>query len=188
MSMKLGQGNDVFLEISSGFRSRKVLDAVFDFLTHQIWMNSKIVRSWNRRCGGWLPNESKSWLKKLLMREYDYAIVNDQCPYAERTNVIEAEHRGSWSPSDTKSPTPIKFRKYKQNDVKPLYWYLITRFLQKISTVQNAPWIKAGVQQSQFKSEKSTFQILEEIWNVTIYPDPEGKWSSTLNKEEKRQS
>ncbi len=42
----------------------------------------------------WLPNESKAKEEIALMREYDYAIVNDQVPLAaERVKrVTEAEH------------------------------------------------------------------------------------------------
>ena len=99
MSRTLDKGIDVFLEIEVQGAlqvKKKVPDAVFIFLTPPDLdeLQDRLVGRGTDSAEVIAQRIEKAKEEIALMREYDYAIVNDQVPLAaERVKrVIEAEH------------------------------------------------------------------------------------------------
>ena len=114
----LDKGIDVFLEIEVQGAlqvKKKVPDAVFIFLTPPDLdeLQDRLVGRGTDSAEVIAQRIEKAKEEIALMREYDYAIVNDQVPLAaERVKrVIEAEHFrvdrgiGHYQEMLTKSPT-----------------------------------------------------------------------------------
>lgn len=206
----LDKGIDVFLEIEVQGAlqvKKKVPDAVFIFLTPPDLdeLQDRLVGRGTDSAEVIAQRIEKAKEEIALMREYDYAIVNDQVPLAaERVKcVIEAEHFcvdrviGHYQEMLPKSPT-TRYNlenRYKQMMLKPSIDTLLDKVPSKYSLVileaKRAHELEAGAPATQgFKSEKSTLRALEEIesGNVTIHPDPEGKREAVRRRieEEKR--